>query len=111
MREREQPITQTMNISDARAQLGQVATKVYHQETRVVLEKGGIPVAAIVSPQDFALFQRLEAERDRDFAVLFEIGEKFKDVPLEELEREVAKAVAEVREENRQRRERTSNTG
>jgi prevent-host-death family protein len=111
MREREQPMTQTMNLSDAQARLGQVVTKVYRQEARVVLEKGGIPVAAIVSPQDFARFQRLEAERERDFSVLYEISEKFKDVPLEEQEREVAKAVAQVRAENRRREQRTARTG
>ncbi len=44
-----------------------------------------------------------QAARDREerFAVLDRIGEAFRDVPEEEVEREVAKAIAEVRAENR----------
>ena len=41
---------------------------------------------------------------DDDIAVLDEIAEAFADVPLEELEREVDKAVAEVRAEMRRER-------
>ena len=46
-----------------------------------------------------------QADRDREerFAVLDRIGEAFRDVPDEEIEREVAKAIAEVRAENRRR--------
>ena len=42
-------------------------------------------------------------DEDDDFAVLYEIGAQFADVDPEEIEREVAKAVAEVRAENRRR--------
>ena len=44
-----------------------------------------------------------QADRDREerFAVIDRIGEAFRDVPDEEIEREVAKAIAEVRAENR----------
>lgn len=38
-------------------------------------------------------------EREKDFAVLDEIREAFKDVPQGELEREVDEAVASVRRE------------
>jgi hypothetical protein len=44
----------------------------------------------------------MEAERAERFKVLDEIRAAFKDVPADEIEREVAKAVAEVREEKRQ---------
>jgi hypothetical protein len=46
------------------------------------------------------------AARD-PFAILDEIGEAFKDVPPEEIEREVAKAVQEVREGMRAERQGT----
>ena len=45
---------------------------------------------------------------DDDWKVLDEIGNAFKDVPLEEIEREIAKAVSEVREEDRRRTRRNS---
>ena len=96
MRERE-PMTQTMKASEARQQFSQLLNQVFRRETRVIVEKSGIPVAAIISAQDLERFSRLEAEREQQFKILDEIGEAFKDVPDEELEREVARAVAEAR--------------
>jgi hypothetical protein len=46
----------------------------------------------------------LEAERQADFSILDEIRDAFNDVPADEIEREVAKAVAAVRAEARQKR-------
>ena len=96
MRERE-PMTQTMKASEARQQFSQLLNQVFRRETRVIVEKSGIPVAAIISAQDLERFSRSEAEREQQFKILDEIGEAFKDVPDEELEREVARAVAEAR--------------
>jgi prevent-host-death family protein len=95
-------MTQTINVTEARAQLSEVLNKVYREETRIVIEKSGIPVAAVISTDDLERFTRMEAQRAERFTVLNEIGAAFKDVPPEEIEREVAKALAEVREENRQ---------
>jgi len=100
MREREL-ITQTMKASEARQQFSQVLNKVFRGETRVVVEKSGIPVAGIISADDLERFNQLESQRAERFKVLDEIREAFKDVPDEELEREVAKAVAAAREKQR----------
>jgi prevent-host-death family protein len=99
-----------MSADDARASWDDILKKVARHEHRVLVQRGGIAVAAIVSADDLARLQRFEAERKRDFSVLYEIGDKFKNVPPQELEREVTKAVAEVRAENRQLQKRTSNT-
>ncbi len=103
MAERE-PVTQVINVTEARQKWSQLLNKVFRRETRVIVEKSGIPVAAIISVQDLERFNRLEDQRRRDFAVLHEMREAFKDVPPEEIEREVAKALAEVREEMREER-------
>ncbi len=105
MREHEPPMTQTMNVTDAREHWSQVLTAVFRRQTRVVLEKAGIPVAALVSTDDLERLRRYDAERAADFAVLDRIGAAFQDVPDTELEREVARAIAEVRAERRARRE------
>jgi prevent-host-death family protein len=94
------PMTKTMKASDARQQFSKVLNEVFQGESRVVVEKSGIPVAAIISASDLKLLARLEAERERDFAILDEMREAFKDVPPEEIEREVSKALREVRKEN-----------
>ena len=51
--------------------------------------------------EDLQRLDRLDRERAERFKVLEEFGEAFKDVPVEELEREVARALAEVRAERR----------
>lgn len=104
MREPE-PTIQTMKVKDAREHWNQVIDAVFRRQKRVVLERHGIPVAALVSTEDLERLQRYDAEREADFAVLDRIGEAFKDVPAEEIEREVAKALAEVRAEMRAERE------
>ncbi len=101
MRERE-PMIQTMKVTDVRQGFNQLLNRVFKRETRVLIEKSGIPVAAIISAEDLERLTQLEAERRRDFAILDEIGQAFKDVPPEEVEQQVAKAVAEVRAEHRQ---------
>lgn len=100
MRERH-PLTQTIEATDVRAQWSDVVNKVARKETRVLVEKSGIPVAAIVSADDFERLKQLDAKRDALVAALEAAGDGFTDVPEEELEREVTQAIAEVRAEAR----------
>lgn len=90
-------MTQVMKASDARAQWSKLLSKVFRDHTRVVVEKSGIPVAAVISAEELERFTKLEEQRARNFAVLDEIGEKFKDVSAEEIEQEVNKALAKIR--------------
>ncbi len=108
MREREQPMTQTMKASEARSQWSSLLARVYRRQARVVVEKGGIPVAALISPEDLARFNRLEAEREAQFSVIDRAREAFRDVPDEELEREVEQAVFQARAELRAEREQSA---
>ena len=101
MAEREQPMTQTMKASEAKQQWGQLLNQVFKREKRVLIEKSGIPVVGIVSAQDLERLQAFEAQREADFAVLDEIGEAFKDQTPEQIEREVARAVAAARTQMR----------
>ena len=102
MAERE-PMTQTINVTEARQKWSQLLNKVFRRETRVIVEKSGIPVAAIISAQDLERFNRLEAQRAERFKILDEIGEAFKDESPEESERLAAQALAEVRAQQRRR--------
>ncbi len=102
MRER-RPMTQTINASDARQQWSELLNKVFRKETRVIVEKSGIPVAAIVSADDLERLNRYDQEWKERFKALEETWEAFKDVPAEEIEREVTKALDAVRQENRKK--------
>ena len=71
-----------------------------------MVEKSGIPVAGIVSIQDLERLDRLDrerAERAERFKVLEEFAAGFADQSPEEIERETARAIAEVRAERRQK--------
>ena len=96
MPERE-PVTQTLNASAARQQWSRLLNRVYRREARVVVEKSGIPVAAIISTQDLERLLEFERQREKDFAIIDEVRAAFADVPDEELEREVGRAVANAR--------------
>ncbi len=48
--------------------------------------------------------KRIDADRRKRFEILDRIGAAFKDVPPEEIEREVNRACAEVKRENLARR-------
>jgi prevent-host-death family protein len=102
MRERD-PMTQTIKASQARAEWSQLLNKVFRRETRVLVEKSGIPVAAIVSAEALQRLQQLEAQREEDFKALDATRQAFQDVPAEALEREVGKALDAVRAEHRRR--------
>jgi prevent-host-death family protein len=86
------PTTKTMKISDVRSGLNKLVNRVYRQETRVIVEKSSIPVAALVSAEDVRRLQRLDenlAERRR---VLEAMRAPFRDVPPEEIEWEAERA-------------------
>lgn len=99
MREREEPMTQTMKAMDARAQWSRILNQVYKRETRVVVEKSGIPVAAVVSMRDFQQLQFLEEQRRNALDVLRRSRQAFQDVSPEELQREIEAALREVRQD------------
>ncbi len=103
MRE-QQPMTQVIKASEARQRWSEILNGVFRGRTRVVVEKSGIPVAAVISARDLERLTQMEAQREEHFRALDGLREAFKDVPPEEIEREVAKAVAEVRKEPRQER-------
>ena len=102
---RQEPVTETINVTEARRGWSDLLNRVFRRESHVIVEKSGIPVAAIISMRDFELFKLMKAKREESFKFLDDMRDAFKDVPPEEIEREVAKALAEVRAENRASRQ------
>ena len=96
-------MTQVMKASDVRAQWSQLLNKVFRSKTRVVVEKSGIPVAAVISAEDLQRFTQLEEQRKERFKALDKMREAFKDVSPQEIEQEVKKAISQVRTEKRSR--------
>jgi prevent-host-death family protein len=91
--------TETMKICDVRSNINSLVNEVYRHEKRVIIEKSGIPVAAIVSMRDLELFDFLERKRAERFKIIDEMQAAFADVSPEENEREAERTVAEARAE------------
>lgn len=90
-------MTQVMKASEVRQQWSQLLNKVFRNETRVVVEKSGIPVAAVISVEDLDRFTQLDEQRKKRFQALDRMREAFKNVPAEKVEREIKKAITDVR--------------
>lgn len=93
----QRPMTETMAISAVKTQFSSLVNRVYRRETRVVVEKSGIPVAALVSPDDLRRLDRLDRERAARFQAIADLRAAFADVPPEEIDREADRAVARLR--------------
>lgn len=94
-------MTQVMKSSEVRQQWSQLLNNVFRNQTRVVVEKSGIPIAAVISTEELKRFIQLEEQRKKRFKALDRMREAFKGVPVKKLEQEVNKAVTEVRLEKR----------
>ena len=101
---RQRPVTRKMTISAASEGLTELVEKVSRQKTRVVIEEDGKPLAAIISAYDLALLAQLDARREEDWQVFEEIHAHNSDKDPDEVERDVAEAIMEMREEERAKR-------
>lgn len=99
----QKPAIETMTASDVRQHFARTINKVARDQSYVIVEKNGVPVAAVIPIEDFHKLKRLEARRREAWEALESIRESFRGVSNEELEREALKAVAEVRAERRAR--------
>jgi prevent-host-death family protein len=97
------PRTDNPNLkaSQARQEFSQVLNKVFRRETRVIVEKSGIPVAAIISAEDLERLTQMEAERQKRFRVIDEIHARNRNTVPDEVERDVADEITAMRAEQR----------
>jgi prevent-host-death family protein len=91
--------TEMLKFIDARQQVSRIVNRVARHETRVLIEKSGVPVVALVSADDLKRLHALEERRQEQFAAIGRFSDAFADVPIDDLERQVERVVAEVRTE------------
>jgi prevent-host-death family protein len=95
----QQVATQTVPASEARQRFGELIKQVFSRRSRIIVEKGGIPVVALVALSDLERWTRLDREREERFQVLRDIQARNADKTVEEVERDVAEEIAAIRRE------------
>lgn len=84
-------------VSDTKQNFSKLINEVAGRDTRVVVEKNGLPIAAIISAKDYEWLKLFEANRARQFEAMTRMSEAVAHIPIEEIEAEVDRIVAEGR--------------
>jgi prevent-host-death family protein len=105
------PETQTMTASETRQQFANAINQVVRDDVRIVVEKNGAPVVAIISTEDLRRLEKLDARDQRAWEVLEAMSKPFEGVSPEEIEAETERIMAEIKEENRRNRARAAAGG
>ena len=92
-----EPTTQSIEMAEAAGDLDTLVGRVSQGNTRVLVEKAGVPVAGLVSAEDLKRLDRLDRERAERFRVIDEARTAFDDTSPEDIDREADRAVAELR--------------
>lgn len=93
------PTTETMNVSETRKQLSDLLNRVYTNDEQIVIEKNGIPMAGLVPMSIVRMAREKEASRQEFLQALSNIQSGFVGTSEEEAEREIEKALAEIKQE------------
>jgi prevent-host-death family protein len=94
---RSQSMTRTLNMTDVKRTLSDLVDAATRKEGRVLIEKRGVPVAALVSIDDLDRLRQLDREWETTTRSLERISEAFADVPVDELEAKIDEIIAEGR--------------
>ena len=89
-----------MTISDVKQTLSSLVNEVDRGKTRILVEKSGIPVAALVSVNDLARLERFDREWEEGTKAIERFSQAFADVPTHEAEAEIARIIAEIRQQD-----------
>ncbi len=95
--------TRRIAASTARQTFSQLLTDVRRLEEPVIIEKAGVPVAAVVPLSILERDRRWADERAQRVALLERLRQPFRDIPSEEIEREAVTAVTVARQRRRKR--------
>jgi prevent-host-death family protein len=93
-----------MTASEARQHFAGSINRVARNEARVIVEKNGVPVAAIVPMEDLRQLERVEAEQREIEEVLDAMSKPFEGIPAEEVERQTERILEEMKVEDRRLR-------
>jgi prevent-host-death family protein len=88
----------TVSALEARTRFGQILNDVQGGQSRIVVEKSGVPMVGIISAREF---QQLIVEREVRFAVVDRIRRRRPSVSDREVQSDVRAALKHVRRRRR----------
>jgi antitoxin (DNA-binding transcriptional repressor) of toxin-antitoxin stability system len=94
-----EPIMKSVSRDDIQHQIEQLLSQVAQGDTQVSVEEQGKTVAAIISGSDLVRLRRYDREVAEGEAILKRMRQPFRDVDPEQIERDVAAVIEEVRRE------------
>ena len=89
--------TRRIAAATARRTFSQLLSDVRREEAPVIIEKGGVPVAAVVPLSMLERDRRWDEERAERVALLQRLRQPFEGIPSSRLEREAADGVTAAR--------------
>ena len=87
-------VKRRISAVEARKRLGEILESVYYRGDEVVIERAGKAMAVVIPA---GRYEAMERSRERLFELIEKNWERNKDIPYEEIEREVQQAKGEVR--------------
>jgi PHD/YefM family antitoxin component YafN of YafNO toxin-antitoxin module len=96
-----EPTTKRMNVTEVEGRLSSLVSKISREDTRILVEENGAPVAGIVPIEDMRRLARLDDQMREAHEVVEVMQAAFADVSDEEIERQTKRIMAEIKEENR----------
>jgi prevent-host-death family protein len=91
------PDIQKLSADELRSDLDTVLARVSRNESVVVVEQDGRPLATIVQTDELERLRRLEAEWEKPFEVIDRLRAAFADLSEEEIVRDVAEVISRTR--------------
>jgi prevent-host-death family protein len=98
---RRSQVAKRYSAQEARQNLADILGMVYYGKEPVIVEKRGKMVAAVISPEDYALLQQ---QKERAFAVVDRIQARNAAYDPDEVLADVMQAVEEVRRQRHEQR-------
>lgn len=90
-----------MGAREARQKFSELLGRVHYGGDTVILESSGKPMAAVIP---LAAYEKMMAQREADFAIVDKIRNAVPDYPEDEIEADIAEAVAYARMRSVERR-------
>ncbi len=87
-------MTKTTTALKARQNLGQLLEEAFYRGDEFIIERAGKPMAVLIPVQEF---ERWQKQREKDFAVFDEVRAKAGEAKPNQVEKEVADALGEIR--------------